>query len=126
MKIVPTTLYLANKTKPVAKAASDGTFGLTLLACKPAKSRGRDAWLLRWSGPQAQAFWTRSGIDMVPGAELLVDVDFDTLRPFSVGGRIGGAEIHAEATAIVVTNVPGQRAAYAAQQCAIHCDLSAY
>ena len=124
--IVPTRLYLANKTKPVARVAADGVFGLTLLTCRTRDGRGRDAWLLRWSGPQAQAFWQQDGTDLVPGAELLADVDYTSLRPFSVGGRIGGAEIHAEVAAIVVTHVPGQRAAYAAAQCAIHCDFAAY
>lgn len=89
--------------------------GALFVSAKPVLLGG-DAWLLRWHGPQAQAFWTQSATDMVPGAELLVDVDFDSLRPFSVGGRIGGAEIHAEATAIVVTHVPGKARAYAAQQ----------
>jgi hypothetical protein len=124
MSLFTQTLYLSAKTKPQARVADDGVFVLTLLTYAPIHGRIRDAWRLLWAGPAAQAWWQQHGADLVPGAAVLVDVDL--VRPFDASGRASGAEIHAAISAIVVTHVPGQRAAYAAAQCAIHCDFAAY
>lgn len=124
MSLFSTTLYLSSKTKPQARVADDGVFVLNLLTYAPIHGRIRDAWRLLFAGPQAQAWWQAHGADLVPGAELLVDVDL--VRPFDASGRASGAEIHAAISNIVVTHVPGQREAYAAQQCAIHADFAAY
>ena len=124
MSLFTQTLYLSAKTKPQARVADDGVFVLTLLTYAPIHGRIRDAWRLLWAGPAAQAWWSQNGADLQPGAALLVDVDL--VRPFDASGRASGAEIHAAISAITVTHVPGQREAYAAQQCAIHCDFAAY
>ena len=124
MSLFTQTLYLSAKTRPQARVADDGIFMLQLLAYNPIRSGVRDAWRLLWAGADAQAWWQAHGADLVPGAELSVDVDL--VRPFDARGRASGAEIHAAISNIVVTHVPGQRAAYAAQQCGIHADFAAY
>lgn len=124
MSLFTQTLYLSAKTKPQARVADDGVFVLTLLTYAPIHGRIRDAWRLLWAGPQAQVWWQQHGADLVPGAELLVNVDL--VRPFDASGRASGAEIHAAISAITVTHVPGQREAYAAAQVATHCDFAAY
>lgn len=124
MSLFVQTLYLSAKTKPLVRVADDGIFMLQLLAYNPIRAGVRDAWRVLWAGPAAQAWWQAHGADLVPGSELLVDVDL--VRPFDARGRASGAEIHAAISALVVTHTPGQRAAYAQAQCAIHADLSAY
>lgn len=123
MSLFTQTLYLAAKTKPQARVADDGVFVLTLLTFAPISGRVRDAWRLIWAGAAAQAWWQQHGAGLVPGAELLVDVDL--VRPFDAGGRASGAEIHAAISAIAVTHVPGSGHTHAAQHCANHADFAA-
>ena len=93
-------LYLANKTRPVAKVADDGTFVLTMLAYHPIRTHCKDAWRLLWAGQAAQEFWQHHAADLVPGVQIIPSVDL--VRPFDAGGRQSGAEIHAAVSAIQV------------------------
>lgn len=94
------TLYLANKTKPQAKSAADGTFVLTLLAYNPVTSHAKDPWRLIWAGPGAQRWWAQNAASLAPGVQLVVAVDL--VRPFDAAGRCSGAEIHAAISSMYV------------------------
>ena len=94
-------LYLAAKTKPLARVAADGTFVLTLLAFRPVKAHCKHPWRLMWSGPAAQEFWSRCGAKLVPGVQLVPSIA-EPVAPFDAGGRLGGAEIHAVVSAIQI------------------------
>lgn len=100
MSLFTQTLYLANKTKPLAKVADDGTFVLTLLAYNPIKTHCKDPWRLLWAGQAAQDWWQRHSADLVPGVQLLAGVD--QVRPFDGSGRQSGAEIHAAVSQIEI------------------------
>ena len=101
MSLFTQTLYLAKKTKPLAKVADDGTFVLTLLAYNPIKSHTKDPWRLLWAGQAAQDWWQHHAADLVPGVQLLAGVDL--VRPFDAGGRQFGAEIHAAVSTIHIS-----------------------
>lgn len=101
MSLFTQTLYLAAKTKPLAKVADDGTFLLTLLAYNPIKTHTKDPWRLLWAGQAAFDFWRRNAAHLVPGVQLLVGVDL--VRPFDGTGRQSGAEIHAAVSQIHIT-----------------------
>jgi len=122
MSLFTKTLYMASKTKPLARVADDGVFVLTLLTYAPIHGRIRDPWRLMWAGADAQAWWRQHGADLVPGAELVAYVD--QVRPFDASGRASGAEIRAAISAIVITHTPGKAQAYAQAQCAIHADFA--
>ena len=91
-------LYLADKTKPVARVADDGTFVLTLLTYAPIYADIKDAWRLIFAGQAAYDFWRRHANDLVPGVQLLIGVDL--VRPFHIHARHSGAEIHAAVSSI--------------------------
>jgi len=98
-------LYLANKTKPLAKVADDGTFVLTLLAYHPVRKHCKDAWRLLWAGQSAQEFWQNHSADLVPGVQIIPSVEL--VRPFDAAGRQCGAEIHAAVSAIKIIPIKG-------------------
>jgi hypothetical protein len=100
MSLFTQTLYLSSKTRPLARVADDGVFVLSVLAYNPIRNGVRDAWRLLWAGTAAQAWWQEHGADLVPGAELLADVDL--VRPFDARGRASSAEIHAAVSAIYI------------------------
>ena len=94
------TLYLASKTKPTAKAASDGTFVLTLLAYNPVSSHSKDPWRLIWAGEAARHWWAQHAASLVPGVQIVAAIDL--VRPFAAPGRSFGAEIHAAVSSMYV------------------------
>lgn len=67
------TMFLS-KTRPEAGQV-EGAFALTLLLFDRVGSRGVEAWRVRWTGPEAQAFWAAHQHDLVPGAALHVELE---------------------------------------------------
>ena len=74
------TLYLG-KARPVADTAPDGEFRLTLLLIDNLGGNEKESYRVRWSGPQAQAFWQARSAELVPGAT-------DTGHPGSEAGCV--------------------------------------
>jgi len=100
MSLFTMPLYLADKTKPVARVADDGTFVLTLLTYAPIYADIKDAWCLIFTGRAAYDFWHCHAADLVPGVQLLVGVDL--VRPFHIHAGHSGAEIHAAVSNIEI------------------------
>ena len=71
------TLYLG-KARPVADTAPDGEFRLTLLLIDNLGGNEKESYRVRWTGPQAQAFWQARSSELVPGA--IVRADLERLR----------------------------------------------
>lgn len=67
------TLFMS-KTRPEIGLA-DGAFALTLLLLDNLGAAGKEAYRVRWTGPQAQAFWQAHQGDLVPGAVLRVELE---------------------------------------------------
>jgi len=100
-------LYLAAKTRPVARTAHDGTFCLTLLAySRPialATVRGGARlvpWRISYFGDAALGFWCHFGADLLPGAVL--SVNLTNLQLIEGSGRHCAAEIHAHINGLQV------------------------
>lgn len=49
-------LFLS-RTRPMAKVAADGTFGLQLYAVDRIGPHQVESWVVCWYGPEALAFW---------------------------------------------------------------------
>lgn len=88
-------LFLAKKTKPVARNAADGTFCIQLLAYSRPAPHVLTPWRLTWAGDAALGFWCQHGPDLLPG--VAIDVDLSFLTVMDGAGRNAGAEIHARA-----------------------------
>jgi hypothetical protein len=84
------TVYLS-KTRPSVQTAGDGTFALQLYALDRIATHQVEPWVLLWSGPEAQAFWSANRHALVPGAGLRVSVE--RMRTHVVGRAM--PEIHA-------------------------------
>ncbi len=70
------TLFLS-KTKP-EPGAREGQFTLDLLLLDNLGKLGKEPYRVRWSGPEAQAFWAAHSEDLTPGAVL--DVELSNVR----------------------------------------------
>jgi hypothetical protein len=95
-------LYLAKKTKPIARDAADGTFCITLLAYSRPAPHILTPWRITWAGEAALGFWCQYGPDMLPG--VAINVDLAWLTVMDGAGRNAGAEIHARAMLIELAN----------------------
>lgn len=73
------TLYLG-KARPVADTAPDGEFRLTLLLIDNLGGNEKESYRVRWSGPQAQAFWQERSAELVPGA--IVHAELERIRAY--------------------------------------------
>lgn len=95
-------LYLAKKTKPVARNAADGTFCISLLAYSRPAPNVITPWRISWAGDAALGFWCQYGPDLLPG--VAINVDLAHLTVMDGAGRNAGAEIHARAMHIELAN----------------------
>lgn len=66
-------LFLGH-TKPVADRNDAGDFQLTLLLIDNLGHLGKEAYRVRWTGPEANAFWSAHRDDLVPGAIVYVEL----------------------------------------------------
>lgn len=87
-----------NRTRPIAKPAADGSFGLQLFAVDRLGAHQVEAWVVAWYGPDALAFWQDAQPRLVPGA--VIHVDADRIRAHQVRGCV--PEIHALASRITL------------------------
>lgn len=65
------TLF-CSKTAPLATAAADGTFALSLLAFDRMGPHQVEGWRITWFGPAAQAFWHAHGHQLRAGQPITV------------------------------------------------------
>lgn len=74
-------VYLG-KALPVIERTDAGQFRLVLVVLdNMANTRGKERYHVRWTGPEAEAFWLTHQADLVPGAILdvvLADVRVHT------------------------------------------------
>ena len=69
------TLFMS-KTRPIVAKGADGSFRLELalvdnMGRNPATGRDeKEAYRVRWSGPEAKAFWEAHQGDLTPGTPL--------------------------------------------------------
>ncbi len=101
-------LYLAKKTKPVAKKSADGVFCIQLLAYSRPAPNVITPWRITWSGDAALGFWSLYGPDLLPG--VAINVDLAHLTVMDGAGRGCGAEIHARAMLIELATRPAHAA----------------
>lgn len=66
------TLFLS-KTKPET-TTHEGQFALLLLLMDNLGKQGLEPYRVRWTGPEAEAFWHAHRADLVPGAVLQVEL----------------------------------------------------
>lgn len=88
-------LFLS-RTRPIAKPAADGTFGLQLFALDRLGAHQVESWVVLWYGPEAQAFWQQHQAQLVPGA--VIHVQTERMRAHQVARCV--PEIHAVASRI--------------------------
>jgi hypothetical protein len=101
-------MYLSTATRPLARQAANGRFGLSLLAYTEPAPGVLTQWWLLWAGQAALDFCTQHGHTLTPGRTL--DVDLIHLTALDGAGRGSGAEIHAH---VVDLRCPGATAAVA-------------
>ncbi|SFE88239.1 hypothetical protein [Paracidovorax wautersii] len=85
------TLYLS-KTKPVV-TTHEGDFALLLLLMDNLGKQGLEPYRVRWTGPEAEAFWNAHHADLQPGAPL--DVELSNVRAVSGATRPPMPELRA-------------------------------
>lgn len=101
--------YNLHETSPTAMAASgmlflgkrgataghlaDGTFYLLMFAHDRISAHRLEPWLLRWDGPEAEAFWQAHRADLTPGTPL--NIKATRLRTFVTAGHGQSPEVHA-------------------------------
>ena len=90
-------LFLS-RTRPIARPAADGTFGLQLFAVDRIGAHQVESWVVAWYGPEAEAFWRNHQALLVPGA--VIHVDAQRMRAHQVRSCV--PEIHAVADRIRV------------------------
>ena len=102
------TLYLG-KARPVADTAPDGEFRLTLLLIDNLGGNEKESYRVRWSGPQAQAFWQARSAELVPGA--IVHAELERIRATAGATYPPIAELRARVVQleIVPKRLPGER-----------------
>lgn len=102
------TLYLG-KARPVADTAPDGEFRLTLLLIDNLGGNEKESYRVRWSGPQAQAFWQARGGELVPGA--IVRAELERIRAVNGATYPPMPELRARVVQleIVPKRLPGER-----------------
>ena len=102
------TLYLG-KPRPVADTAPDGEFRLTLLLIDNLGGNEKESYRVRWSGPQAQAFWQARSAELVPGA--IVHAELERIRATAGATYPPIAELRARVVRleIVPKRLPGER-----------------
>lgn len=88
-------LFLS-RTRPTARTAADGTFGLQIYAVDRIGIHQTESWVVCWYGPEASAFWQHHQAQLAPGAA--VHVETHHIRAHQMRGRV--PEIHATATRI--------------------------
>jgi hypothetical protein len=91
------------RTRPCAKRAADGTFGLQLYAVDRIGTHQTEAWVVLWYGPDAEAFWLEHQAALIPGAGI--ELETQRIRAHQVRGCV--PEIHATASRVAL--LPGQR-----------------
>ena len=96
-------LYIAKKTKPVARRAADGVFCITLLAYSRPAPNVLTPWRITFAGDAALGFWIKYGPDLLPGVPI--NVDLVHLTVMDGAGRNAGAEIHARAVHIELSDL---------------------
>lgn len=104
------TLYLS-KTKPEI-AEHEGQFALLLLLMDNLGKQGLEPYRVRWTGPEAQAFWASHKGDLTPGAAL--DVELSNVRAMSGATRPPMPELRARVARMRLR--PRRTGADAAQQ----------
>lgn len=88
-------LFLS-RTRPVAKDAADGTFGLQLFAVDRIAEHQVEGWVVMWHGPEAKAFWQQCQTKLVPGT--VIHVQTQRMRAHQTGRCV--PEIHATASTV--------------------------
>lgn len=88
-------LFLS-RTRPTARTAADGTFGLQLYAVDRIATHQTESWVVCWYGPEASAFWQQHQAQLVPGAAIHVDTHH--FRAHQMRGCV--PEIHARAARV--------------------------
>lgn len=88
-------LFLS-RTRPMAKVAADGTFGLQLYAVDRIGPHQVESWVVCWYGPEALTFWQQHQPSLVAGA--VIHVQAQRMRAHQVRGCV--PEIHAVAAHI--------------------------
>lgn len=83
-------LFLS-RTRPMARPAADGTFGLQLYAVDRIGPHQVESWVVCWYGPEAFAFWQQHQAQLGPGA--VIHVTAQRMRAHQVRGCV--PEIHA-------------------------------
>jgi hypothetical protein len=94
-------LFLS-RTRPCARPAADGTFGLQLYAVDRLGAHQVESWVVCWYGPEALAFWQRHQAQLVPGA--VIHLTAQRMRAHQVRGAV--PEIHATAAHIELEERP--------------------
>ena len=91
-----TGLLFLSRTKPQARRAADGTFGLLLYALDRIGPHQVESWVVLWHGEEAEAFWAEHRQHLVPGTPI--EVTTDRIRAHQLRGCV--PEIHATATCV--------------------------
>lgn len=82
-----TGTFFLSKQRPTAATDSAGAFRLELvlvdnLGRNPATGRDeKEAYRVRWAGPEAQAFWAAHQADLTPGAPLHAELEHLRAHP---------------------------------------------
>ena len=67
------TLFLA-KARPVVDAGPGGEFRLTLALIDNLGGGHKEGYRVRWTGPEARAFWDAQQAHLLPGAVLRAEL----------------------------------------------------
>jgi hypothetical protein len=100
-----TGMLFLQRSRPLATRSASNEFQLQLFAIDRIGVHQTEAWVLHWTGPEAEAFWNAEKNRLVPGAAIQVQAD----RPRSHVTRGCAPDIHARITSIEVVAVPEPR-----------------
>ena len=101
-----TGMLFLSKTRPEVGLGQAGEFQLTLQLIDNLGERQRESYRVRWSGPDAAAFWAEHRQHLLPGAAL--HAELERLHLHYSGARSLPPELHARVTRLQVMGAPAE------------------
>ena len=90
--------FLPKQQRPVVGRDVDGNFQLTIPMLDVLSAKRKEGYRVRWTGPEAEAFWNAHREDLKPGAAVYGEITHIFIHMGT--GHNGKPELHARAISL--------------------------